>query len=190
MLILKYALRPEDHYTFNYYRLWYDPALKRQRYAYYLRVIFYSAVGFALFHAAANRPVNGPLILVYVVFVGIAILLVPSLVKMNIRKQVNRLLKSPANRNLLDTSEVMISDAGIVLKDETSENRYEWKAIIRKQETREHYYLYINAMLVITIPKRVFSSEAEKKEFDLYLSRNISLEAEFEEQFQPTAGKK
>jgi hypothetical protein len=190
MLILKYALRPGDHYTFNYYRLWSDPALKRQRYAYYLRVIFYSAIGFALLHAATDRPVNVSTIIVYVVFVSIAILLVPSLVKMNIRKQVNRLLKSPANRNLLGPSEVMISDAGIVLKDDTSENRYEWKAIIRKQETGDCYYLHINAMLVITIPKRVFSSETEKKEFDLYLSRNISLEAEFNDQFQPTAGKK
>ena len=190
MLVLKYALGPGDHYAFNYFRLWSDPALKKQRLAYYLRVAIYSAVGFAIFHAATSKPVNFSIILVYVVFVIIAIFMVPGLVKMNIRKQVNRLLKSPVNNNLLRSSEVMVSDAGIVLKDDASESKYEWKAIIKKQETKDCYYLHINSMLVITIPKRVFTSDLEKKEFDLYLSRNISLEVEFENQILPTAGKK
>ncbi|MGZ5286965.1 MAG: YcxB family protein [Flavisolibacter sp.] len=190
MLILQYALSPEDHYAFNFFRLWSDPALKKQRMAYYLRVVIYSAVGLALFHTATGNPAQLSTILVYVAFVVIAILMVPSLIKTNIRKQVNRQLKSPANSNLLAPSEVIISDAGIVLKDKVSESKYEWQAIVKKQETVAYYYLYISTILVITIPKRVFASDLEKKEFDLYLSRNISLEAEFENHILPTASKK
>ena len=53
-----------------------------------------------------------------------------------------------------------------------------WSAFVNKVETDEYFYLYLNTILAIVIPKIVFKSLTEKKEFENILLAHFSLQAE------------
>jgi hypothetical protein len=59
MIVLKYALTPEDHYKFNYYRLWQSPSKKDARVKAYVRFVLYTTLGIVFIHIAlVNRPAS------------------------------------------------------------------------------------------------------------------------------------
>ena len=49
---------------------------------------------------------------------------------------------------------------------------------MRKTETEAYWFLFVNGIQAIIIPKRIFGSKIEKAEFEKILLRNLSLEAE------------
>ncbi|WP_315814442.1 YcxB family protein [Paraflavitalea speifideaquila] len=64
-------------------------------------------------------------------------------------------------------------------KDEASESKYTWEAIVRKAETPFCYYLYTNSHHAIVIPKRAARNTAEKQELERMLNQYLSLTSEF-----------
>ena len=65
------------------------------------------------------------------------------------------------------------------VKNRFTETKYFWNAIIKKTETDTHYFLFENSLQAIIIPKRACKSEEEKLALRKVLSRNLSLDAEF-----------
>ncbi len=56
-----------------------------------------------------------------------------------------------------------------------------WKAVVRKTETETYFFLFINSIQAIIIPKRAFDNKDEKAEFKKMLSKHISLDAEIKD---------
>jgi hypothetical protein len=179
MLNLRYNLTEEEFFDYNYYTTWSSPDKKGYRTRYYLRVfLLYAAV--AVLFIVSNH--SQQMAVDFAIFGVIALtyfLLVPWLIKRSIRKRVNDILRQPENGHVLGVAEVTLTDYGIIDKDESSETKYTWDAIVRKAETSFCYYLYTNSHHAIVIPKRTVRHEADQQELERLLNAHLPLSSDF-----------
>lgn len=182
MVILKYHLTEDEYFDFNYYTSWSAPERRGYRIRYYLRFLFWYVL-IVVFYLYANSRynVNAGTVIFGIVAI-IYFLLVPFLIKRGIRQRVRATLAMPENKHVLEESEVVVMDTGIVDKDTASETKYSWEAIVRKAETPTSYYLYTNSHHAIVIPKRVLGNAAEKQELQRLLNQHLPLSSEFPDQ--------
>ena len=179
MLTLKYHLTEEEYFDYNYYTAWSAPEKKNYRTRYYLRVfLLYAAIaGLYIFSRRSEQ-----IFIDFIIFGVIAIvyfLMVPWLIKRSILRRVRTILSQPENQHILEEAEVVLMDTGIVDKDNASESKYSWEAIVKKAETSSSYYLYTNSYHAIVIPKRVLESPPEKQELERLFNQFLPLSSEF-----------
>jgi hypothetical protein len=179
MLTLKYHLTEEEYFDYNYYTAWSAPDKKGYRTKYYMRVfILYAAIA-ALYIFSKHTE---QIFIDFIIFGVIAtayFLLVPSLIKRSIRRRVKYILTQPENKHILEEAEVVLMDTGILDKDDASESKYGWEAIVKKAETESSYYLYTNSYHAIVIPKRVIVSQHERQELERLFNQYLPLSSEF-----------
>jgi hypothetical protein len=89
-------------------------------------------------------------------------------------------LADEKNACYLAQTEHIFTEEGVYSKDDYSESKYNWSSIVSKEETKDCYYLFVDSLKAIAIPKRVFNSETERSQFDSYLSTFLPVRAEFE----------
>ncbi|MBO9633208.1 MAG: YcxB family protein [Chitinophagaceae bacterium] len=179
MLTLRFNLTREEFLEYNYYTSWSSPDRKGYRYKYFLRVlVLYGAV--AAGYVYINRFRHDLLTDIFV-FGAIGIiyaLIVPLLVRRSIKSRVNAMLRETENQHILEESEITLSEQGILDRDNASESRYNWEAIVKKVETKDCYYLYTSSYHAILIPIRALSSAEEKKELKRLLDQHLPLASE------------
>ena len=181
MLSLKFNLTEEEYFEYNYYTAWAAPHKKTYRIRYYVRVLaLYSII--AVLYIFTNHSHRIEIDLIIFAIIGtIYFLLVPILIRNSIRRRTKLIIAEPENQHVLDESEIILSDNGIIDQDHVSQSRYDWDAIVKKTETENSYYLYTNSYHAIVIPKRVLRNSQEQKELDRLFSRFLSLSSEFAE---------
>lgn len=182
MLVLKYHLTEEEYFDYNYYTAWASPEKKGYRVRYYLRVfILYTVVAGLFVFSRQSQQWLWDLIIFGVIALAY-FMLVPWLIRKSIDRRVRDTLRLPENQHILGAAEVTLMDTGIIDKDEASESKYSWDAIVRKGETPLCYYLYTNSWHAIVIPRRAVQNPADRKEleriFDTYLSLSSELSTE------------
>lgn len=177
MITFKFKLSEEEYYQYNYYTAWASPNKKSFRVWYFLRVLLlYGAVAL-LYIVASHSHILWVDITVFVV-TGLAYLfLVPVFVKRSVRRRVRDILAKKENQHILDESEVILSDTGIIDKDSLSESRYTWDAVVHFADTQDSYYLYTNSYHAIVIPKRAIKSGEEHRETERLLNQHLPLQA-------------
>lgn len=176
MLSFRFRLTEEEFLQFNYYTAWGAPERKKYRIYYFLRVILlYGAVAM-LYIIATKQHYIWIDISVFVVTGALYLILIPSFVKLSIRRKVKDILSKKENQHVLDDAEVILSDSGIIDRDTYSESRYDWDAIVRLAETPDSFYLYTNSYHAIVIPKRITTAEQQNHLRSL-LSVHLPLDA-------------
>jgi hypothetical protein len=176
VLTLQFNLTREEFLEYNYYTSWSSPDRRSYRFKYFLRVlVLYGAVAAGYVYINRNRHdlltdafVFGAIGLIYA-------LIVPVLVKRSIKSRVNAMLREPENQHILQASEITLSEQGIIDKDNASESRYNWEAIVKKVETKDCYYLYTSSYHAILIPMRALANAEEKKELKRLLDQHLPL---------------
>lgn len=177
MVSFKFRLTEEEYFRYNYYTAWADPRRKRYRILYFLKVIvLYGAV--ALLYILASRSHLVWIDISVFVFTGLLyLILIPFFIKRSVRRKVSDILSKKENEHVLDESEIILSDTGIIDRDTLSESRYNWDAVVHDAETDEGYYLYTNSYHAIVIPKRVIENETDKSELQRLLQTYLPLHA-------------
>jgi len=179
MVILKYHLTEEEYFEFNYYTSWASPQRRGYRTRYYLRILFWYSLIMSLY-LFGNRNYNTNLGAIIFGVVAITyFLLIPTLIKKEIRQRVRGTLAMPENEHVLEEAEVTIMDTGIVDKDPATETKYSWEAIVWKTETPTSYYLYTNSHHAIVIPKRVMTNDQDRQELKRLFDQHLPLSSEF-----------
>ena len=179
MLVLKYHLTEEEYFDYNYYTAWSAPEKKGYRIWYYLRVfLLYAAVAVLFIISRKSQQLLWDAI-IFGIIALVYFIMVPWLIRKSIGRRIRDMLRQPENQHVLSESEVSIADAGITDKDEASESKYSWDAIVRKGETPLCYYLYTNSYHAIVIPKRAVRNDADKKELERLFDTHLSLTSEF-----------
>jgi hypothetical protein len=178
MLIFKYHLSEEEFFDYNYYTAWGSPDKKGYRTRYYLRIfLLYGAV--AGIYIFANRSQQVWINLGIFGFIALVyFLMVPYLIKRSIRKRVKDMLAQPENQHVLSAAEVALMDTGILDKDNASESKYTWEAIVKLAETPTSYYLYTNSYHAIVIPKRVVTNPHDRQELKRLFNEHLPLSSE------------
>ncbi len=178
MLSFRYSLTKEDYINYYTYVAWDSPSNKKKRIAYYLRqtiplLLFLVAFYYTgLFERSENFILITGAVLLAIMFLSFIN------VRSNTKRAAERVADLPDNSSIFNESTVTFSETGIIVKDELKEIKYQWKAILKKSESQNYYLLFLNAVQAIIIPKRVFKSADEKKEFEKILSQYLSFEAE------------
>lgn len=179
MLSFKFHLTEEEYFDYNYYTVWSAPHKKGYRIRYYLRVFaLYSII--AILYIFTNHSYRIEIdLIIFAVIAVIYFLLVPWLIKQSIKRKTRQILAEPENQHVLGQSDIVLTETGILDKDNVSQTQYDWDAIVRKVETSHYYYLYTNSHHAIVIPKRVIKTAEQQKELDRLLNRFLSLSSEF-----------
>jgi hypothetical protein len=178
MLSLHYALTKDDYINYYTYVAWDSPANKKKRFYYYTRQMVPLLIFlFAFYYTGLfDRPGK------FIFIIGSVLLAITLLSFINVRsntiRTAERVADDPNNGSIFLELNVVISETGIVVKDELKESKYRWEAILRKAESKNYYFLFHNAVQAIIIPKRVFNTADEKGRFEKLLTQYLSFEAD------------
>lgn len=178
MVVVKYALTKEDYANYYTYMTWDSPANKKKRLRYYVRqlvpVILFAAAFY--YTGLFRRP--GNFILLIAGFLVLTTFLSLIGMRANTVKLAEKLSEDPENSSIFLEGTLTATDTGLVLKDEVSETRYNWRGIIKKLESANYYFLFTSGVQAIIVPKRVFQHSLQKAEFEKLLGQHLSLEAD------------
>ena len=177
MVSLHYNITKEDYISFYTHVFWEEGKKKR-------RLNFLKQGGFlivfliVLYFAGGMGSFNNFSIAIYaLIFVSTLLPLISG--KASIIRNAEKITENPENSSLFTEYHLTATDAEMIIKNTFTETKYFWKAFIKKTETDTHYFLFENSLQAIIIPKSVCKSEQEKLALKKILSRNLSMDAEF-----------
>ena len=178
MISIQYAITKEDYINYYTYVMWDAPENRRKRNYYYIRQLIPIALFVIAFYYTGIFDRSSKFILLILGFLVITSLLSLFGVRSNMAKQAEKVTDNPANSAIFLEVSMIVSETGISTKDTLTETKFQWKAFIKKQESDEYYFLFINAIQALIIPKRIFNNPAEKMEFEKLLSHHLSFDAD------------
>jgi YcxB-like protein len=94
------------------------------------------------------------------------------------RKTIIAYTDNPLNANIFNDANIIISENGIYAKGKYAETKYNWKAIVKKEEDGEFYYLFLNTDQALLIPKRCMKLNTQKETLEKLFAQNISFNAD------------
>lgn len=177
-MTLKYLLTKEDYVNYYTYMTWDAPDQKRKKIRYYLRQLLINGVFIAVIFYSDLFRVQPMFLYIYG---GILLLIVVTQIftaRSNIVKQAEKFTEHDNNQTMFSEKQLEIDDSGIGQKDEFIESKFQWTAFTRKEENDLYYFLFVNTLQAIIIPKRVFKQPEEKARFEKLLSQHLTLDAE------------
>ena len=166
MVSLHYTITKEDYISFYTHVFWEEGKKKRRLnflkqggFLIVFLIVLYFAGGMGSFNNFSLLPlISG---------------------KASIIRNAEKITENPENSSLFTEYHLTATDAEMIIKNTFTETKYFWKAFIKKTETDTHYFLFENSLQAIIIPKSVCKSEEEKLALKKILSRNLSMDAEF-----------
>lgn len=179
MITFCIELTKEDFYQFSYYTNWSASWNFKKRVFYHLKNFIYGGTAVYLFlYFTGWQPhfisiIGGTIFLLSFNFV-----ILPIWIKHNLWKYVEKFSANPSNSSFFLKTDLVINEKGILSKDDVSTTMHSWPAFVKKAETEGYFYLYLNSQLGLVIPKRAFTSQKEKAEFESILLAHFPLEAE------------
>ena len=177
MVSLQYTITKEDYISFYTHVFWEEGKNKRKL-NYIKQGVFLLVFLIVLFFAGGLGSFSPISIIIYALIIITTILPLFS-GRTSVVKSAERITDNPENSTLFTKYYLTATDAELIVKNIFSETNYAWNAIIKKTETDTHYFLFENSLQAIIIPKRACKSEEEKLALKKVLSRNLSLDAEF-----------
>lgn len=178
MITLQYALTKEDYVNYYTYVSWDAPERKKKRFYYYIRQIIPIVLFIIAFYYTGIFERNSKFILLILGFIFLTSLLSLFNVRSNTVKQAEKVANDPGNSSIFLAISMIVSETGISTKDVLTETKFQWNAFIKKQESREYYFLFVSSMQALIIPKRIFNNADERIQFEKLLSQCLSFDAE------------
>jgi hypothetical protein len=178
MITLQYAITKEDYVNYYTYVMWDAPENRRKRINYYIRQVVPIILFIAAFYFTGIFERNSKFILLILGFLFITSLLSLFGVRSNTLRQAEKVTSDPNNSSIFLEMSMNVSETGISTKDAMTETKYQWTSFIKKQESRDYYFLFTSSIQALIIPKRVFNHAEERIQFDKLLSQYLSFEAE------------
>ena len=177
MVSLQYIITKEDYISFYTHVFW-EEGKKKRKLNFLKQGVFLVAFLFVLYFAGGLGSFNSISITIYsLIFISTILPLFSG--RTTVIKSAERATENIENTNLFTEYTLTATDAELVVKNIFTETRYTWKAIIKKTETDTHYFLFENSFHAIIIPKNACKNEEEKLALSKVFSRNLSLDAEF-----------
>ena len=178
MITLKYTISKEDYIHFYTYAVWDSADRKKSRFKNILRQLAFVAAFLAIYYFAGGFRFLNRFSIIIILLMFATSLLPLFGGRSNTNKQAEEIADDPDNASVFVDNFLTASDAGLEIKNEISDTKYSWAAVIKRTETEDHYFLFLNAIYAVIIPKRSFDSKEQQAEFNKILIKNLSLQAE------------
>ena len=181
MIQLVYQLTEEEFLTYNYFTAWQRPERKNFRLRLYLIGIIMVVVIVSLgyFNDFKLNGITAYPVAVTVIGIAFVMFTIRFRMKSAFDKRARKMLSDSNANSVLRETEWTFSETGVTGKTSVSEVKFSWQAFQKKAIANRSFYLYTNAQQAIVVPFRVFSSTAEKEEFEKMLKQYLPLEADF-----------
>lgn len=177
MMSLQYILTKDDYISF-YVQVFWEEGKKKRRINFLKQGGFLIAFLIVLYFAGGMGSFNNFSIAIYaLIFLSTLLPLISG--KASIIKSAERITENSENSSLFTEYYLTATDGELIIKNSFTTTTYFWRAIIKKTETDTHYFLFENSLQAIIIPKSACKSEEEKLALNKILSRNLSMDAEF-----------
>jgi YcxB-like protein len=176
----KYEFTKDDYINYFTYVQQDSPESRNKWRKYYLKNVLYITL-FLVSIIILNKGIdfrNNYILILYFSFYIFSYLAQILYAKRNTIKQANAIVNDVSNINMFNEVEIVISESGIELQNEMGYSSYKWKAIIRRGENDQYYFLFISSIQGIIFPKRILKSEEDKKRLEEEFAKYISLEAD------------
>lgn len=178
MISLKYSISKEDYINYYAYVVWDAPENRKKRLWYYVKQIIPILLFLFAFYYTGIFERNSKFILLIIAFIFLTSALSLFGVRSNTIKQAEKITEDPGNSSIFLERSLFLSDSGVVSKDVSIEIKYQWNAFIKKQESKEYYFLFTTAVHALIIPKRIFTNADERRQFEKLLTQHLSFDAE------------
>ncbi len=178
MISLKYSISKEDYINYYAYVVWDAPENRRKRLLYYVKQLIPIVLFLFAFYYTGIFERNSKFILLIIGFIFLTSALSLFGVRSNTVTQGEKIADDPANSSIFLERSLIISESGITTKDPLVEINFQWNAFIKKQESKEYYFLFTSAIHALIIPKRVFNNANERMQFEKLLTQHLSFDAE------------
>lgn len=175
MIILNYTITEQEYKDFYYFMGWLAPNRKAFRIRYHVTALIAYLAVFALLFLITQTLIFSISTLLIIVLVGVGFHFYNNY---RVKRHYYNYGKKVYQQSQGENSEMIIGETGITVKDEATDASYKWSAFIRKYERNDVYYLYMSSNLALIIPKRVFSSLAERESFEKMLAQYLPLQAD------------
>lgn len=177
-MTVKYILTKEDYVNYYTYMTWDAADQKKKKIRYYLRQLLINGVFIAVIFYSNLFRVQPMFLYVYAAILLLIVLSQIFTARSNIVKQAEKFTEHENNQTMFSEKQLEIDDSGIGQKDEFIESKFQWTAFTRKEENELYYFLFVNTLQAIIIPKRAFKQPEEKIRFEKLLTHHLSLDAE------------
>jgi hypothetical protein len=162
---IDYALTEEDYAELNLHANNIVPEMK-WRYLIFRWVIPSAAVCYSIYLLIVATTLSEKIsAILFVVMALLLFILAPRLQEMLIRRNVRAQMKGRQNSLLSESIRVSLQEDELLIKTASSENHFKWSVILNVTEIPTHYFLWISLRDAIIIPKRVFETPEQAREF-------------------------
>ena len=181
MVSLHYTITKKDYINFYTYVMWDAGDKRRKRAKDILKQFGFVALFIIVFYTVGGfRYLTKTSIIIILAMFGTSFL--PILGgRSNAEKEAEEIADDPDNAGVFLPTIFTAAENGITVKTDIADIKYAWKAIVRKTETGNYFYLFPNAMQALIVPKNAFATAQDLAAFQKLLSMNLSLEADLKE---------
>ncbi|MEP7163723.1 MAG: YcxB family protein [Ferruginibacter sp.] len=178
MITVQYAITKEDYLNYYAYVTWDAPENRKKKINYYIRQSIPLVLFIVAFYYTGIFERNNKFILLIAGFLVLTSVLSFFSVRSNSIKRARKIVDDPNNSSIFLDKSMIISESGISVKDPLIDVKFQWNAFTKKQENAGYYFLFINTLQALIIPKRIFKNEDERLQFEKLLSQFLSFDAE------------
>jgi len=181
MLQVEYSLEKKEFQEFIYYANWLSPEQKDHRFNYYFANAISYIVMVSVLALSFRKDVEPVIFLSASALTGVFLFLYLKGRTKSFPYKVaeDMILKEGGQDVILSRRELIVSDAGIIVKHELFESKFMWLAVKRKIEHLDCFYLYTGPRDAIIIPKRIFINKEDSVKFKEYLLEHLPIQADF-----------
>jgi YcxB-like protein len=178
MITIDYKLSREDYSQYFNYVALFAPGKKKALILTWIKRFFVMS-SFLVLIKIVEKPVNFDTYFFYSLAIVAAIYIAPIFDINNVyRKTILAYVDNPLNANIFNDANISISENGILAKGKHAETKYNWDAIVKKEEDSVFYYLFLTTDQALLIPKRCLKLPEQKELFEKLLAKNISFNAD------------
>jgi hypothetical protein len=178
MLSLHYSISKDDYINYYTYVMWDSPDKRKKHFFYYGQQLLTNGIIVVILLYSGLFNYKSSWLYIYMGILLAIVLLQFFAGRSKVKKQGDKITGDPYNASIFLDTVLEISETGIFRKDDTKEIRYNWNAFIKKMENDDYYFLFVNKIEALIIPKKVFRSTTEKDNFDHLLTLHLSFDAE------------
>ena len=161
---INYQLTKDDYIAFNMHHMNYSPTFKKSIFIQrYIVSIIFLLVPFIL-KDSSDIPFLYWLSVFAIVYIA-WVAFYDKYLKWNVTRKISQMIDEGKNTDMLGERSLQLTECGILQTSSLSESKITWDVIEDVVETKEHIFIYINALSGYVIPIRAFANAAQKDEF-------------------------
>ncbi len=169
MYTFKGSMTETDYIDYNIFHMNNSKSLKRANFA--LKFIF--PIGFTLLIVMTESEFNAIYWTILVVGTIITFRLLPKFIDKSLKKRIQSMLDDGKNGDLFEEHDYYFDESGIKMESTNSTNLYKWNSVTKFVESETTFYIYVNSIQALIIPKYYLEDMKKIDGFREYINSMI-----------------